>query len=132
MLPPVGARVFGNLADAGCPELQAAALSGSLDTYLGASDDDLGASRKEGAVAVDIANDDFRCRQHQPLGVAHIATFLQLCHYVELYLLHLCLALPDLRQVFLYAALKCGEFLFPFFKYIIHLTSLPFHLFTIT
>ena len=120
MLATIGAGVFGNLSDAGCPELQASSLSGALDTHLGTADDDLRASGKEGTAAVHIADDDLGCRQHQPLAITHIAALLQLCHHVEFHLLHFRLALPDLCQVFLYATLKIRELLFPIFKYIVH------------
>ena len=130
MFTSVGARILCYLTDAGCTEVQASALAGSLDTYLSAANDDCRASGKEGAATVYIADDDLRGRQHQSLAVAHIAAFLQFGHHVELHLLHLCLALPDLCQVFLNTTLECGELFLPILEYIVHF--LLFYLFTLT
>ena len=127
MLAAVSAGIFGNLTDAGCPEIQTSTLTGSFDSYLSTTYDDLRTSGKEGTTAIHITDDDLRCRQHQPLGITHIAAFLQLCHHVEFHLLHLSLALADLRQVFLYTALEVGEFFLPILEYIVHI--LPFLLF---
>ena len=123
MLTTIGARVFGNLTDAGCTEVQTSTLTGSLNTYLGTTDNHLRASSKEGTTTVHIAYDDLRCRQYQSLGISHITAFLQFCHHVKLHLLHLRLAFPDLRKVFLYAALKCRELFFPILKYIVHISN---------
>ena len=60
MLVAVNTGVFGNLSDAGSTCLHSTALTGSLQPHVGATDNDSRAASKEGAVAVDVTNDNLR------------------------------------------------------------------------
>ena len=106
VLVAVDTRVFCNLTDASGSHLQLSALTGCLHTHVGTSHHDGRTTGEEGPVAVYVADDDLRCREHQSVIVAHVTASLSLDLHLKLHLLDLGLTLPDFVQVFLNAVGK--------------------------
>ena len=117
----VGTRVFGNLAQAGGTKLHITSFANALNADVRASDDDR-AALQESSVAVYVAYYNLWCREHKPLRVAQVVPTLYLGGDVDLYLLHLGLALAYLCKVFLYAAFECRELFLPFLEYSVHIS----------
>ena len=106
VLMAVGTWVLCNLMDTGGTKFHLSGFSCALYADLRTTNDDRRASFEEVAATVHIAYDNFWGREHQPLGITDIASFLDLCRDVELHLLYVGLALADLGQVFLHTVCK--------------------------
>ena len=125
ILQSIRTWIDGYLCDVGGTALHIASHTRALQVHRVTTNGDGGtALRPQHTRTVDIADDNFRRREHNTMVVMDILPLSQTSEYLMLNLLDLRFLSADLIKIFLYTIFEILEYRFPIRKCRIHILNL--------